>query len=152
MAEGFQRTFHPILTWKKETTKKKEARTRGTTLIQRTKTSAIGTDYKHPWDTLRQEVQDTLSQRYDKQVDKFLKEGCLKRWLRPRLSMPSYPSTEEGCEGCTAVHYLHWFERRLKHDPMNRDVMKTLRRFMEGESSHIELGPQTPLWTDGNFY
>ena len=30
---------------------------------------------KNPWETLRQDVQESLSRRYDKQVDKFLNEG-----------------------------------------------------------------------------
>ena len=30
------------------------------------------------------------------------------------------------------LHYLKWF-RRLKRDPVNEEVMKTLRRFMDEE-------------------
>ena len=42
--------------------------------------------------------------------------------------------TGEDCEGCT---YTKWFHH-LRRDPVHREVMNTLRRFMNEESINYE--------------
>ena len=58
-------------------------------------------DDQDPWETLRQEVEESLNSTYDRKANTFLKEGVSE--MRPKLSMPCYPFTEESCEGCTCT-------------------------------------------------
>ena len=93
-------------------------------------------DDQDPWETLRQEVEESLSSTYDKKVNKFLKEGVSETMAEAKAFNALFPVYRRKLQGLY-LHYLHWFER-LRHDPMHSDVMKTRHRFTEEDSMDVE--------------
>ena len=93
-------------------------------------------DDQDPWETLRQEVEESLSSTYDKKVNTFLKEGVSETIAEAKAFHALLPVYRRKLRGLY-LHYLHWFEH-LKHNPVHRDVMKTRHRFMEEDSMDVE--------------
>ena len=52
-------------------------------------------DDQDPWETLREEVEESLSSTYDKKVNKYLKEGVSETIAEAKFLMPCYQFTEE---------------------------------------------------------
>ena len=93
-------------------------------------------DYKNPWEILRQDVEESLSLTSDKKVNTFLEERVSETIAEAKafnVLLPVYRRKLRGLH----LNYLHWFER-LKHDPVHKDVKKTRRRFMEEDSMDVE--------------
>ena len=95
-------------------------------------------DDQDPWETLRQEVEESLSSTYDKKVNKFLKQGVSETIVEAKAFNALLPVYKRKLRGMY-LHYLQWFER-LKHDPVHKEVMKTRHRFMEENSMDVEEG------------
>ena len=93
-------------------------------------------DDQDPWETLRQEVEESLSSTYDKKANKFLKKGVSETTAEAKAFNALLPVYRRKLRGLY-LHYLQWFER-LKHDPVRKDVMKTRHRFMEEDSMDVE--------------
>ena len=106
-------------------------------------------DDQDPWETLRQEVEESLSSTYDKKANKFLKEGISETIAEAKAFNALLPVYRRKLRGLY-LHYLQWFER-LKHDPVHKDVMKpgivSWRRIR-----WMLKRLQMQLWRDGNFY
>ena len=77
-------------------------------------------DDHDPWETLRQEVEESLSSTYDKKVNQFLKEGVSETIAEAKAFNALLPVYRRKLRGLY-LHYLQWFER-VKHDPVHKDV------------------------------
>ncbi|KAL9956862.1 hypothetical protein ACROYT_G038410 [Oculina patagonica] len=64
---------------------------------------------ERPWKKLRLEVIDDLSSNYDEQVERYQEEGSSKNWIR-----------------------------HLKSDHIHKEVMATLRRYMDDDDMDFE--------------
>ena len=100
-------------------------------------------DDQDPWETLRQEVEESLSSTYDKKVNKFLKEGISETIAEAKAFNALLPVYRRKLRGLY-LHCLHWFEH-LKHDPVHKDVMKTRHRFTEEDSMDVEEATDTAV-------
>ena len=102
-------------------------------------------DNQDPWESLRQEVEESLSSTYDKEVNKFLKEGVSETTAEAKAFNALLPVYRRKLRGLY-LHYLHWFEH-LKHDPVHKHIMKTRHRFMEEDSMEVEEATGAALET-----
>ena len=82
-----------------------------------------------PREILRQDVEESLSLTYDKNVNTFLEERISEAIVEAIAFNALLPVYRRKLRGLY-LNYLHCFER-LMHDPVHKDVMKTRRRFME---------------------
>ena len=85
-------------------------------------------DDHDPWETLRQEVEESLSSTYDKRVNTFLKEGVSETITEAKAFNALLPVYKRKLRGLY-LHYLQWLER-LKHE--------TRHRFMDEVSMDVE--------------
>ena len=93
-------------------------------------------DDQGPWKTLPQEVEESLGSTYDKNVNKFLKEGLSETIGEAKAFNAPIPVYRRKLRELY-LHFLQWIER-LKYDPVHRDVMKTRHRLMEEDSMDAE--------------
>ena len=88
-------------------------------------------DIVDPWEDLRAKVKESLSSRFGKQVERLLKKGASEAVAEAKAFNALLP-VFRGKLRRLYLHYLKWF-RRLKRDPVHKEVIKTLRRFMDEE-------------------
>ncbi|KAL9983274.1 hypothetical protein ACROYT_G005420 [Oculina patagonica] len=87
-----------------------------------------------PCKKLRLEVIDDLSSNYDEQVERYQEEGSSKNVAKAsNFLLPSYRKKLRGLY----LHYLKWI-RRLKSDHIHKEVMATLRRYMDEDDMDFE--------------
>ena len=89
-----------------------------------------------PWKKLRLEVIDELSSDYDEQVERFQNEGVPKDVAEAKASNYLLPAYRKKLRGLY-VHYLKWI-RNLKNDRIHKEIMATLRRYMDDDDMDFE--------------
>ena len=75
---------------------------------------------------------ESLSSLLGKQVERLLEKGASEAVAEAKAFNALLP-VFRGKLRRLYLHYLKWF-RRLKHNPVHEEVMKTLRRFMDEEA------------------
>ncbi|KAL9964691.1 hypothetical protein ACROYT_G028366 [Oculina patagonica] len=91
---------------------------------------------ERPWKKLRLEVIYDLSSNYDEQVERYQKEGSSKNVVEAKASNFLLPSYRKKLRGLY-LHYLKWI-RHLKSDHIHKEVMATLRRYMDDDDMDFE--------------
>jgi len=93
--------------------------------------SELEYDSGDPWEDLRAKVKESLSSRFEKQVERLLEKGASEAVAQAKAFNALLPDLRTKL-GRLYFHYFKWFQR-LKRDPVHEAVMKTLRRFMDEE-------------------
>ncbi|KAL9952830.1 hypothetical protein ACROYT_G040143 [Oculina patagonica] len=91
---------------------------------------------ERPWKKLRLEVIDDLSSNYDEQVERYQEEGSSKNVAEAKASNFLLPSYRKKLRGLY-LHYVKWI-RHLKSDHIHKEVMATLRRYMDDDDMDFE--------------
>ena len=85
---------------------------------------------ENPWKKLKLEVVDALDPLLQKQAEPYLEKGASQDM---NGLLPTYRKKLRSLY----LHYLKWY-RCLKQDPIHRQVMKTLRKFMDEDDMDYE--------------
>lgn len=91
---------------------------------------------ERPWKKLRFEVIDDLSSNYDEQVERYQDEGASKEVAEAKASNYLLPAYRKKLRGLY-LHYLKWI-RNLKSDHIHKEIMATLRRYMDDDDMDFE--------------
>ena len=94
-------------------------------------TSTIEDNDTDPWDKLREESVNDLNTAWEEQVEQYTTQGLLKNDAEHRASNLLLPAYRKRLR-VLYLDYLKWYQV-LKTDPVHKQVMKTLRRFMDNE-------------------
>ena len=90
---------------------------------------------ENPWKKLKLEVVDALDPLLKKQVEPYLEKGASQDIAAAKAMNNLLPADRKKLRSV----YLHlkWY-RCLKQDPIHRQVIKTLRKFMDEEDMDYE--------------
>ena len=94
-------------------------------------TSTIDDNDTDPWHKLREESVNDLNPAWEEQVEQYITQGLLKNEAERRASNHLLPAYRKRLR-VLYLDYLKWHQV-LKTDPVHKEVMKTLRRFMDDE-------------------
>ena len=101
---------------------------------------SVGSDedeeYENPWKKLKERALDALEPVYQKQVEPHLEEGVSQEWAAARAVNDLLPAYRKELRSLY-LHYLKWY-RCLKQDRIHQQVVKTLRKFMDGDYMNYE--------------
>ena len=84
-----------------------------------------------PWEKLREESVSDLNTTWEEQVEQYTMQGLLKNDAEHRASSLLLPAYRKRLR-VLYLDNLKWHQA-LKTDPVHKQVMKTLRRFMDDE-------------------
>ena len=94
-------------------------------------TSTVEDNDTDPWDKLREESVNDLNTAEEEQVEQYTMQGLLKNDAEHRASSLLLPAYRKRLR-ILYLDYLKWHQV-LKTDPVHKQVMKTLRRFMDDD-------------------
>ena len=104
---------------------------------------------ENPWKKLKLEVVGALDPLLQKQAEPYLEKGASQDIAAAKAMNDLLPTYRKKLRSLY-LHYLKWY-RCLKQDPIHRQVMKTLRKFMDEDDMDYEEASEAAV-NKRNFY